>query len=66
MPVAIALTENLYHAGMEVQRVAWLQQVEQNLAAELVIGNFIQRLHELLFSTAHGVVASGDFQDDFF
>jgi len=65
MEVAVALTEYLYHTGMEVQRVTWLQQVQQNLAAELVVGNFIQRLHELLFSTAHGVVDSGDFQDDF-
>jgi len=66
MEVAVALTENLYHAGVKVQRVAWLQQVEQNLPAKLVVGNFIQRLNELLFSTAHGVVDAGDFQDDFF
>jgi len=48
MHVAVALTENLYHAGVKVQRVTWLQQVQQNLPAKLVIGNFIQRLHKLL------------------
>jgi len=40
--IVVAVTEYLYNARVKVQRVAWVQQIQKDFPAELVISNCIK------------------------